>query len=107
MASTSSGFREITVNAVHVTVTGVVQAEVILSSAHSNIDGCPSSVGGGGGCPPAPECHDFVTGGGFIAVGNGGRGNFGFNAGVQSKAAAPGGQQNYGAPATGLRQNPH
>ena len=95
MSSTSSGFREITVNAVHVTVTGVVQAEVILSSAHSDIDGCPSSVGGGGGCPPAPECHDFVTGGGFITVGTGGRANFGFNAGIKPNATAPDGHLNY------------
>src|SRR3989454_12146893 len=71
-STTSPGSREITVNAVHVTVTGLLQAEVILSSAHSDINGCPSSVGGGGGCPPAPECHDFVTGGGVIAVASGG-----------------------------------
>src|SRR5438128_7469104 len=95
VSNTSPGFREITVNAVHVTVTGLVQAEVILSSAHSDIDGCPSSVGGGGGCPPAPECHDFVTGGGFIAVGNGGRANFGFNAGIKPNATAPDGHLNY------------
>src|SRR5947209_5350134 len=42
MSSARPGFREITVNAVHVTVTGLVQAEVILSSAHSDINGCPS-----------------------------------------------------------------
>jgi len=93
-SSTSPGFREISVNAVHVTVTGLLQAEVILSSAHSDIDGCPSSVGGGGGCPPAPECHDFVTGGGFIAVGTG-RANFGFNAGIKPNATAPDGHLNY------------
>ena len=95
ISNTSPGFREITVNAVHVTVTGLVQAEVILSSAHSDIDGCPSSVGGGGGCPPAPECHDFVTGGGFITVGTGGRANFGFNAGIKPNATAPDGHLNY------------
>jgi len=100
-SNTSPGFREITVNAVHVTVTGVVQAEVILSSAHSDIDGCPSSVGGGGGCPPAPECHDFVTGGGFIAV-PGGRANFGFNAGIKPNAIAPDGHLNYVDHATGM-----
>ena len=101
VSNTSPGFREITVNAVHVTVTGLVQAEVILSSAHSDINGCPSSVGGGGGCPPAPECHDFVTGGGFIAVPNG-RANFGFNAGIKPNATEPDGHLNYVDHATGM-----
>ncbi len=96
MSSARPGFREITVNAVH-----VVQAEVILSSAHSDINGCPSSVGGGGGCPPAPECHDFVTGGGFIAVPNG-RANFGFNAGIKPNATEPDGHLNYVDHATGM-----
>src|SRR2546425_11810654 len=107
VSNTSPGFREITVNAVHVTVTGLVQAEVILSSAHSNIDGCPSSVGGGGGCPPAPECHDFVTGGGFIAVGNGGRGNFGVNAGVKPHATPPGGAPKYRRHTTAQHRKTH
>src|SRR3989475_12741442 len=101
ISNTSPGFREITVNAVHVTVTGLVQAEVILSSAHSDIDGCPSSVGGGGGCPPAPECHDFVTGGGFIPV-PGGRANFGLNARIKPNAIAPDGHLNYVDHATGM-----
>ena len=101
MSSARPGFREITVNAVHVTVTGLVQAEVILSSAHSDINGCPSSVGGGGGCPLAPECHDFVTGGGFIAVPNG-RANFGFNAGIKPNATEPDGHLNYVDHATGM-----
>ena len=70
------GSREITVNAVHLTVEGAVQAEVILSSARSDIHGCP-------GCPPSPRCDDFVTGGGWINQGNGGRANFGFNAGFK------------------------
>jgi len=74
---------------------------VILSSAHSDINGCPSSVGGGGGCPPAPECHDFVTGGGFIAVPNG-RANFGFNAGIKPNATEPDGHLNYVDHATGM-----
>src|SRR2546422_6016635 len=100
-SSTTPGFREITVNAVHVTVTGLVHADVILSSAHSDINGCPSSVGGGGGCPPAPECHDFVTGGGFIAVPNG-RANFGFNAGIKPNATEPDGHLNYVDHATGM-----
>ncbi len=102
VSNTSPGFREITVNAVHVTVTGLVQAEVILSSAHSDIDGCPSSVGGGGGCPPAPECHDFVTGGGFITADTGGRANFGFNAGIKPNATMPEGHLNYVDHATGM-----
>ncbi|MGH9893847.1 MAG: choice-of-anchor P family protein [bacterium] len=73
--NSGQGFREITVNAVHLTLEGAVQAEVILSSARSDIHGCP-------GCPPAPACHDFVTGGGWIGVGNS-RANFGFNAGFK------------------------
>src|SRR2546427_3633648 len=100
-STTSPGSREITVNAVHVTVTGLLQAEGILSSAHSDINGCPSSVGGGGGCPPAPECHDFVTGGGFIAVPNG-RANFGFNAGIKPNATEPDGHLNYVDHAPGM-----
>jgi hypothetical protein len=71
--NSGQGFREITVNAVHLTLEGAVQAEVILSSARSDIHGCP-------GCPPPPACHDFVTGGGWITVGKS-RANFGFNAG--------------------------
>src|SRR3989441_5804673 len=101
-STTSPGSREITVNAVHVTVTGLLQAEVILSSAHSDINGCPSSVGGEGGCPPAPECHDFVTGGGVIAVGSGGRANFGFNAGMKPNATAADGHLNYIDHTTGM-----
>jgi len=69
------GSQEITVNAVHLIVSGAVQAEVILSSARSDIHGCP-------GCPPAPRCDDRVTGGGWINVGND-RANFGFNAGFK------------------------
>ncbi len=101
-SNTSPGSRDITVNAVHVTVTGLLQAEVILSSAHSDINGCPSSVGGGGGCPPAPECHDFVTGGGFIAVASGGRANFGFNAGIKPNATGADGHLNYIDHTTGM-----
>src|SRR2546425_7430512 len=101
MSSARPGVREITVNAVHGTVTRLVQAEEILSSAHSGINGCPGSVGGGGGCPPAPECHDFVTGGGFIAVPNG-RANFGFNAGIKPKATEPDRHPNYVDHATGM-----
>lgn len=73
--NSGQGFREITVNAVHLILEGAVQAEVILSSARSDIHGCP-------GCPPAPACHDFVTGGGWITAGKS-RANFGFNAGFK------------------------
>jgi len=100
-STTRPGSREITVNALHVTVTGPLQAEVILSSAHSDINGCPSSTGGGGGCPPAPECHDFVTGGGFIAIGTGSA-NFGFNAGMKPNATMPEGHLNYIDHTTGM-----
>jgi hypothetical protein len=87
VANTGPGFREIAVNAVHVIVTGLVEAEVILSHAESDIRGCP-------GCPPTPACHDFVTGGGFITVGTS-RANFGFNAGFKARATVPEGHLNY------------
>lgn len=79
--NSGQGFREITVNAVHLILEGAVQAEVILSSARSDIHGCP-------GCPPAPACHDFVTGGGWIKVKNS-RANFGFNVGLKANSSAP------------------
>lgn len=72
-SSSSGGSSAITVNALHLTLfTG---DEVILSSAHSDLNGCP-------GCPPPPICDDFVTGGGWIKVSND-RANFGFNAGLK------------------------
>lgn len=71
--SEGPGSREITVNALHLTLnTG---DEVILSSARSDIHGCP-------GCPPPPPCHDFVTGGGWINVGKS-RASFGLSAGFK------------------------
>ena len=84
-STSGGGARSIGVNAVHLTLkTG---DEVILSSAHSDINGCP-------GCPPPPICSDFATGGGWIAPG-GGRANFGFNAGYKSGASTPSVQFNY------------
>lgn len=85
--NSGQGFREITVNAVHLTLEGAVQAEVILSSARSDIHGCP-------GCPPAPACHDFVSGGGWINVGES-RANFGFNAGFKGGSPTPDVHFNY------------
>ena len=82
--SSGGGTQDITVNALHLTVTasGVVTGEVILSSAHSDVQGCP-------GCPPKPPCStDFVTGGGWIKVGSG-KANFGFNAGFKPNASTP------------------
>jgi len=82
--STGGGTQDITVNAIHLTVTAdsVVTAEVIVSSAHSDVQGCP-------GCPPKPPCStDFVTGGGWIKVGNS-KANFGFNAGFKPNATTP------------------
>ena len=78
-ASTASGTQEITVNALHLKL--ATGDEVILSSAHSDINGCP-------GCPPVPACHDFITGGGWIDAG-GGRANFGFNAGFRAGSTTP------------------
>src|SRR5437899_8481112 len=82
--SSGGGTQDITVNALHLTVTasGVLAAEVILSSAHSDVQGCP-------GCPPKPPCStDFVTGGGWIKVGNS-KANFGFNAGFKPNSSTP------------------
>jgi len=60
---------DITVNALHVVITGV--ADVIISSAHADID-C---------APPAPPCSDFATGGGQI---NPPRANFGVAGGFKA-----------------------
>jgi len=79
---TASGGRtqDITVNAVHLTL--ATGDEVILSSAHSDVQGCP-------GCPPTPPCStDFVTGGGWIKVDNS-KANFGFNAGYKPNSTTP------------------
>ena len=53
------GAGAITVNALHVVVTGV--ADVVISSAHADI-GCPTAPPP----PPPPGCPGFVTGGGWI-----------------------------------------
>jgi len=81
--ASGNGTQDITVNALHLTVTvsGVVAAEVILSSAHSDVQGCP-------GCPPKPPCADFISGGGWINVGNS-KANFGFHAGYKPNATTP------------------
>ena len=74
VSSSGGGTNDITVRAIHLTV--VTGDEVILSSAQSDVHGCP-------GPSPTPACHDFVTGGGFIAVGNS-HANFGMNAGFRA-----------------------
>jgi hypothetical protein len=78
MAS-GGGTQDITVNAVHLTL--ATGDEVILSSAHSDVQGCP-------GCPPTPPCFDFITGGGWIKVGNS-KADFGFNAGYKPGSSSP------------------
>jgi hypothetical protein len=87
-----AGSRAITVNAVHLTLKS--GDEVILAGTHSDINGCP-------GCPPPPECEDFVTGGGWIMTG-GGRANFGFNAGFKPNASSPDVSFNYIDHSTGM-----
>src|SRR3989441_4951268 len=81
--SSGGGTQDITVNALHLTVmvSGLLAAEVILSHAHSDVQGCP-------GCPPNPPCADFVTGGGWIKVDNS-KANFGFNAGYKPNSTTP------------------
>jgi hypothetical protein len=83
--SSGGGLQDITVNALHLIL--LTNDEVVLSSAHSDISGCP-------GCPPVPSCHDFVTGGGWINAGTS-RANFGFNAGYKPGSTSPEVEFNY------------
>ena len=87
-----SGSRAITVNALHLTLKS--GDEVILAGAHSDINGCP-------GCPPAPQCEDFVTGGGWIKC-SVDRASFGFNAGLKPNASFPEVHFNYIDHGTGM-----
>jgi ribosomal protein L5 len=77
--TSGDGVQDIKVNALHLTM--VTGEEVIVSSAQSDVRGCP-------GCPPKPACADFMTGGGFINVGTG-RANFGLNAGIKPNSTIP------------------
>ena len=78
----SEGAGDITVNALHVIVTGV--ADVIIASAHADITCQPASP------PPAPPgCTpaDFVTGGGWItSTSSGAKQNFGVAGGSKQGA---------------------
>jgi hypothetical protein len=79
---TSSGPGDITVNALHVSVTGV--ADVIISSAHADITCQPAPPP-----PPPPGCTpaDFVTGGGWITgTPSGAKANFGVAGGIKQGA---------------------
>jgi hypothetical protein len=79
--TSGGGVQDITVNAIHLTVFSPVAAEVIVSSAHSDVQGCP-------GCAPTPACADFITGGGAINV-ESGQASFGMNAGFKPNATTP------------------
>ena len=72
----SSGPGDITVNALHVVVTGV--ADVVVSSAHADIT-CPGPV-------PACSGSDFVTGGGWITSPSGAKANFAVAGGKKNGA---------------------
>ena len=78
---TSTGPGDITVNALHVVVPGVVPggvADVIVSSAHADITCQPA--------PPPPGCAgaDFATGGGWITgTPSGGKANFAVAGGIK------------------------
>lgn len=80
--SPQNGGFAITVNALHLVLDGSL-GEIVVGSVESDIAGCSGMV-----------CHDFVTGGGFIALGEG-RGNFGFNAGFKPNASSPTASFNY------------
>src|SRR6266702_6867804 len=76
-AKNKNGKSDITVNALHVTIndlSGGVVADVIIASAHADIDckGNPACTGG-----------DFVTGGGWITP-SGARGNFAVAGGIKN-----------------------
>jgi hypothetical protein len=78
----SPGPGEMTVNALHVSVTGV--AEVIISSAHADIACAPAPPP-----PPPPGCTpaDFVTGGGWITgTPTAAKANFGVGGGIKQGA---------------------
>lgn len=87
-SSSSNGCNSITVTALHLWVvpTGT---EVVVSQAHSDIT-CVD----GDGNPPEPQAKDFVTGGGFIWVGEE-KGNFGFVAGYKPGRDDRSGNLNY------------
>src|SRR5216683_2168067 len=73
--STSADGKALTVNALHITVTGI--ADIIVSSAHADID-----------CAGNPPCiGDFVTGGGWITgTPSAAKANFGVAGGVKNGA---------------------
>lgn len=74
-SSVSGNTGTITVNALHVKISGV--ADVVISSAEADI-----ACGGGG-----PPSNDFVTGGGFITgTPSGAKGNFGVAGGIKNGA---------------------
>ena len=92
--TTSNGaYRQIHVNALHLTVPGV--AEVILSSAESDIN-CTSPTSQG-------PCHDFVSGGGWILTTGANHGNFGHNAGFKDGSLTPTVHLTYIDHATGMK----
>jgi hypothetical protein len=75
----TGGPGDITVNALHVIVTGV--ADVVIASAHADIT-CAAP-------PPPPSCPgaDFVTGGGWITgTPTGAQANFGVAGGIKNGA---------------------
>jgi hypothetical protein len=75
----TGGPGDITVNALHVIVTGV--ADVVIASAHADITCAPPPP------PPPPPCPgtDFVTGGGSImGTPSGARANFGVGGGIKN-----------------------
>jgi hypothetical protein len=76
MTMTTKHTGDITVNALHIMITGV--ADVVISSAHADIN-----------CIGNRECmgkHDFVTGGGWITGPTGAKANFGVAGGIRNGA---------------------
>jgi hypothetical protein len=74
-SSVSSGHNGITVNALHIVITGVM--DVTVASAHADIT-----------CGASAACanRDFVTGGGWIMTSSGSRANFGVAGGIKNGA---------------------
>ncbi|MBI4566684.1 MAG: hypothetical protein HY716_18560 [Planctomycetes bacterium] len=84
ISSVNGNCAEITVNALHVICTDVLQgttlADVVICSAHADI--CC-----GGAAGPHAQVWDFLTGGGFITgTPSGAKGNFGVAGGIKNGA---------------------
>src|SRR5919204_3251231 len=80
VASASANQGEITVNALHIVIPGVLGlpgTDLIVAQAHADILCAPTK-------PPCDSSKDFVTGGGWIDAPSGGRANFAVAGGIKN-----------------------